>query len=259
MKTTHQKTAVSSTERFSNRVENYIRYRPGYPPEVLSFLTGELHLKPSWMIADVGSGTGILSEIFLRNGNIVFGVEPNNEMRIAAEKLLRRYSNFKSINGTAEATTLPLHSVDLVMAGQAFHWFDQEKTKKEFRRIGKPGGSSVLVWNTRRTDTSPFLKAYEELLLRYSSDYEQIDHRHVNETVLSNFFTTHVRKVFFNSQRFDFEGLKGRLLSSSYVPLNDDERFEPMIAELRNIFDRTQQNGTITFEYDTEVYMGALE
>ncbi len=250
---------MKSTERFSNRVENYVRYRPGYPPEVLSFLTGELHLKPSWMIADIGSGTGILSEIFLRNGNAIFGVEPNNEMRIAAEKLLHHYSNFKSVNGTAEATTLSPHSVDLVTAGQAFHWFDQEKTKKEFRRIGKPGGPAVLIWNTRRTDTSPFLKAYEELLLRYSSDYEQIDHRHVNETVLSKFFTSYVRKVFPNSQHFDFEGLKGRLLSSSYVPLSGDERFAPMMAELKNIFDGTQQNSTITFEYDTEVYTGTLD
>ncbi|MDE3056351.1 MAG: class I SAM-dependent methyltransferase [Bacteroidota bacterium] len=250
---------MKSTERFSNRVENYVRYRPGYPPEVFSFLTGELHLKPSWMIADVGSGTGILSEIFLRNGNTVFGVEPNNEMRIAAEKLLHHYSNFKSVNGTAEATTLPPHGVDLVTAGQAFHWFDQEKTKKEFRRIGKRGGPVVLLWNTRRTDTSPFLKAYEELLLRYSSDYEQIDHRHVNETVLSKFFTSHIKKVFSNSQRFDFEGLKGRLLSSSYVPLSDDKRFVPMMRELKNIFDRTQQNGVVTFEYGTEVYAGTLD
>jgi ubiquinone/menaquinone biosynthesis C-methylase UbiE len=211
------------------------------------------------MIADIGSGTGILSVVFLHNGNTVFGVEPNNEMRIAAEQLLRHYPNFKSVNGTAEATTLPDHSVDLITAGQAFHWFDQEKTKKEFRRIGKPGGSVVLVWNTRRTDTSPFLKAYEELLLRYSNDYQQIDHRNVNEAVLSKFFISYARKVFPNSQQFDFEGLKGRLLSSSYVPLSDDERFMPMMAELKNIFDRTQQNGTVTFEYDTEVYAGTLE
>ena len=148
------------TERFSNRVENYVKYRPNYPKKIISFLEKEIGLSSSSIIADIGSGTGISSEMFLKNGNIVYGVEPNKEMREAAERLLAEHPNFKSINGTAEDTTLAANSIDILSAGQAFHWFDVIKTEIEFKRILKNGGWVVLVWNERETNSSLFLKAY---------------------------------------------------------------------------------------------------
>src|SRR4026208_981769 len=138
------------TKRFSKRVENYIQYRPKYPPAVFDFLRNELNLAPSSIIADVGSGTGISSEMFLRNGNTVFGIEPNSEMREAGERNLSQFASFKSIYGTAEATTLEDHSVDFVIAGQAFHWFDRARSRAEFFRILKKNGWVVLIWNDRK-------------------------------------------------------------------------------------------------------------
>src|SRR6266704_3952779 len=176
------------TQRFSNRVENYLRYRPRYPAEILDALKAECGLQVTSLIADVGSGTGFLAEMFLSNGNQVFGIEPNREMREAGEQLLGSYSKFTSVAATAEATTLPEASVDFVTAGQAFHWFDRGRCREEFGRILRPGGWVVLVWNDRRTATTPFLTAYEHLLLTYSADYQQVNHKRVDATVLREFF-----------------------------------------------------------------------
>src|SRR5437867_8468442 len=168
-----------STERFSNRVENYVRFRPRYPREVLELLKADCGLKPEAVVADAGSGTGFLAELFLANGNRVFGIEPNKEMREAGERWLQRYSRFSSIAATAEATTLPSQSVDFITAGQAFHWFDRERCREEFARILRPGGWVVLVWNDRRTESTAVLKDYEQLLLSYGTDYEQVNHERV--------------------------------------------------------------------------------
>lgn len=119
---------ADSAERFSGRVADYLKYRPGYPEELLAFLRSECGLVPGSVVADVGSGTGKLAELFLSGGNTVFGIEPNAEMRLAAERLFSGRSGFHSVAGRAEATTLPDSSVDLVAVGQAFHWFDREKT-----------------------------------------------------------------------------------------------------------------------------------
>src|SRR5579863_1705779 len=175
-----------ATQRFSSRVENYVRYRPGYPPEVLELLKNECGLTPDSTVADIASGTGIFTRILAENGNRVFGVEPNDEMRRAGERLLESYSGFTSIAGTAEATTLQDHSVDIVTAAQAAHWFDREKARREFVRILKPGGWLVLLWNERRTDSTPFLREYEHLLLAYGTDYQDV--RHENTTAVVNEF-----------------------------------------------------------------------
>src|SRR5215813_11661600 len=167
---------LEPTERFSTRVDNYVRYRPGYPAEIIDLLTASCGLTPQSLIADIGSGTGKSAEIFLANGNVVFGIEPNEGMRTAAETILGKNPNFRSVNATAEATTLPESSVDLITAGQAFHWFDLEKTKPEWVRILKPGGWAVVIWNERRLDTTPFLRDYEALLLKYGTDYQNIRH-----------------------------------------------------------------------------------
>jgi SAM-dependent methyltransferase len=253
----HQPPADSTT-RFSNRVENYVRFRPTYPAGVLQILREETSLTCASVIADVGSGTGISTELFLRNGNQVFGIEPNAEMRQAAEAMLARYSNFRSIAAKAEATTLATASVDYIVAGQAFHWFDRELTKKEFARILRPAGWVVLLWNTRRTDSTQFLRDYESLLQKYGTDYRDIQHNQIDSELLRTFFANgqFTSRRLFNEQRFDFEGLKGRLLSSSYAPTEDHPNFQPMALELKQAFQTHNEDGQVSFEYDTEIYFG---
>lgn len=244
--------------RFSNRVENYVRYRPGYPSEIVTLLCDECGLTDKSAVADIGSGTGKLSELFLNAGCRVFGVEPNKEMREAGERM--DFPNFVSIDASAEGTTLPAHSVEFVTAGQAFHWFDRDRCRAEFLRILKPEGWVVIIWNDRRDDTTPFLVAYELLLEQFGTDYAQAHHRRDdNPEVIRAFFGIEPRfKNFRSVQQFDFEGLKGRLLSSSYAPVAGQPKHEEMLAELKRIFDMHQQNGIVAFEYDTHVYYGHL-
>ncbi len=248
------------TQRFSSRVDNYVKYRPAYPTAIIDLLVAECGLTPNSIVADVGSGTGLLAESFLKAGNRVLGIEPNREMREAGEQLLHSYERFVSIAATAEATTLPVHSVDFITAGQSFHWFDRERVGAEFARILRSQGWLVLVWNERRTDSTPFLRAYEQLLRTYSPDYAQVDHKQVDRDVIQTVFPTATFKTrsFDNQQRFDFEGVKGRLLSSSYAPEIGHPNHAPMLAELAILFERYQQNGEIAFEYDTRVNYGQL-
>jgi ubiquinone/menaquinone biosynthesis C-methylase UbiE len=251
---------MDPTQRFSDRVDNYVKYRPHYPAAVVDTLRADCQLTGDSVIADVGSGTGILTELFLKNGARVFGVEPNREMRTAAERLLRSYAHFTSIAAAAEATTLPAHSVDFVTAGQAFHWFDRQQARQEFWRILKPQGWVVLVWNERRTKATPFLEAYEKLLLTYATDYTSVDHRLVTDEVIAAFFRPGAfkLKVFESRQLQDFEGCQGRLLSGSYAPQAGHPNHEPMLAELRRIFDAYQVNGLVSLDYDTKMYYGQL-
>ncbi|HEY3661565.1 MAG TPA: class I SAM-dependent methyltransferase [Chthoniobacterales bacterium] len=251
---------MDATERFSNRVEDYARYRPHYPETVIDCLRTNCQLQENSVIADVGSGTGILTELFLRIGNPVFAVEPNRKMREAGERLLQRYPQFHSISGRAEETTLPGASVDFITAGQAFHWFDREKARAEFARILKPPGWVVLIWNERLATSSPFAEAYESLLLEYATDYRRVDHRQLTEEIIGQFYGGRVElAVFEHSQRFDFEGAKGRLLSSSYAPDAAHPRHAAMLAELRRIFDAGQTNGEVAFDYETKVFYGRLD
>ncbi len=251
---------MNPTQRFSDRVENYVKYRPGYPAAVIDTLRADCHLTGDSVVADVGSGTGILTELFLKNGVRVFGVEPNHEMRAAAERLLGGYARFTSVAATAEATTLPAHSVDFVAAGQAFHWFDRRQARQEFWRILKPHGWAVLVWNLRRTEATPFLEAYEKLIRTYAIDYESVDHRLITDEVIAAFFRpgTFKLKVFESSRLHDFQGCQGRLLSASYTPRAGHPNYEPMLAELRSIFDAYQVNSMVSFEYETKMYYGQL-
>ncbi len=244
-----------TVERFSNRVENYVKYRPGYPKEILDLFRDEMNLTKNSVIADIGSGTGILTKNFLENGNTVYGVEPNRLMREAAEEFLKDFPKFRSIDGTAERTSLPGESVDFVTAAQAFHWFDAEKTRAEFGRILRAEGFVVLIWNERRLDVNDFLREYENFLLKYGTDYAKVRHDNINEKKLSEFFQRDFsRQTFPNIQRLDFDGLKGRMLSASYMPSESDQGFEMMTAELKSLFDKYAENGKIELLYDTNIF-----
>lgn len=246
------------TKRFSDRVDNYIRYRPGYPMAVLDYLRMVCGLVGTAVIADIGSGTGILSELFLQNGNPVFGVEPNDGMRGAAEKQLGRYPNFTSINGRAEATTLPDNCADFVTAGQAFHWFKPIQARAELRRILKPEGWAILLWNTRDEAGSPFMTAYEALLKRYAIGYQGITQSRSHEHIPRFFGREPSVREFPNKQVFDFDGLLGRALSSSYAPLPGHANHEQFLAGLRHLFETYAENGRIQFKYITRLYVGRL-
>ena len=249
-----------STTRFSNRVADYVRYRPGYPEGLIQTLRDEAGLKPSSVVADIGSGTGISTELFLRLGCVVLAVEPNREMREAAEAQFREQPPFHSINGTAEATSLEAASVNLVVAGQAFHWFDVERTRTEFARILRPGGLVALFWNSRHLDTTPFLKNYEKLLQDFATDYQQVDHKRIDASVLKDFFGgDHFQtRTFPNSQTFNFEGLRGRLLSSSYAPTAGHPRHTLMLRKLERLFRDHESGGQVRFDYDTELFFGRI-
>jgi SAM-dependent methyltransferase len=249
----------NSTKRFSNRVEDYVKYRPGYPEALIPFLQTTYGLTPDKLIADIGSGTGISAEVFLKAGYSVTGVEPNREMREKSVELLASYKHYKAQDGTAEDTGLADGSIDGIIAGQAFHWFDRDKTKAEFKRILKPGGSIVLIWNERKT-VSDFEKEYDQLIIAHARDYVKVDHRNIQTEDIKAFFAPDPVQldVFANEQVFDFEGLQGRLLSSSYMPARGEEGYEAMLADLQNLFDRSQSNGKITIHYDTKVYVGRL-
>jgi SAM-dependent methyltransferase len=251
--------ASNATSRFSDRVENYVRYRPGYPGEVLRVLEKDCGLAPAHVVADIASGTGIWTRILLENGNPVFGVEPNTEMREAGERLLASFPKFTSVAGTAEATTLADASVDFVTAAQAAHWFDRQRSRREFLRILKPAGWLVLLWNERLTDSTPFLREYEELLLTYGTDYADVRHERTTDEV-NQFFDPlpFQERVFPLRQEFDYTGIEGRLLSSSYAPGPEHPRYAPMLAALRKLFDQHAVAGRVAVDYKTRAYFGRL-
>ena len=248
-------------QRFSTRVENYIKYRPSYPVGVIDLLKEECGLDKDSVIADIGSGTGILSKLLLKVALRIFGVEPNKEMREAGERLLAEYSSFTSVAASAEDTTLPENSIDIITASQAFHWFDRAKAKEEFLRILKPGGWVTLIWNDRQTTTTQFLVEYEQLLQTYATDYKVVNHKELDPGAIGSFFESggFNLKTFENRQLFDFQSLKGRLLSSSYSPEEGHPNHEIILKKLREIFDSYNAGGKVTFEYETMVYYGRLE
>lgn len=252
---------MDSTRRFSSRVENYERYRPGYPGQVVGLLREGFGLTAEAVVADVGSGTGLLSRLFLENGNRVLGVEPNPEMRSAGDRILEAYDGFTSVDATAEETCLAEGSVDFAVAGQAFHWFDPDPTREEFARILRPGGWTVLVWNSRRREGSGFLEAYEELLEAHGTDYAKVRHdRRGGAAEIRRFFSPRpvYDYAFTNEQVCDLGGLKGRALSSSYVPQEGEPGYAAMMTGLEEVFRGFQRGGTVALEYDTRVYVGGL-
>ncbi|WP_339799437.1 class I SAM-dependent methyltransferase [Paenibacillus sp. FSL R5-0744] len=251
---------MNNKERFSNRVDSYVKYRPSYPKEAIDYLYNTIGLKSYCDIADIGAGTGIFSALLLERGCRVTAVEPNPEMRTAAEEKFAKDNHFRALPGSAEKTELPDQSVDFIVCAQAFHWFDRDAAQLEFKRILKPGGKAVLIWNSRRTYGTPFLEEYEQLVQTFGTDYTQVNHKNITPEILSSFFKAGQMQVahFSNKQVFDFEGLSGRARSSSYIPAPGDPRYENMMTELRNLFERNKQDDKVFFEYETEVYWGEV-
>jgi SAM-dependent methyltransferase len=252
-------TFADAKQRFSNRVADYVRYRPGYPPAVLDLLRADCGLRPGHVIADIGSGTGFLSELFLKNGNRVYGVEPNSKMRQAGEEYLASYDGFSSIEGSAECTTLPDSSVDFVGAGQAFHWFEPEKTRAEFRRILRPQGWVVAIWNFREMET-PFARTYEDILVKYGTDYTRVRDSYPQAHDIQGFFLGEefLQHSLPNVRLLDWEGLAGLLRSGSYVPREGHANFAPMMDALGELFRGHQEDGRVRMEYATHLYAGRL-
>jgi SAM-dependent methyltransferase len=247
-------------DRFTSRVDAYVAARPRYPQAVIDHLTAAIGLTRHWHIVDLGSGTGISCELFLANGNPVTGVEPNAAMRSAAEESLRAFASFRSVAGAAEATTLPERCADLVCAAQAFHWFDIPAVRRETLRILRPGGCALLMWNDRKLGGTPFLEAYENVLVTFGTDYLKGRHNNIADAELEQFFGPDGWRTatFPNHQHLDWPGLRNRVLSSSYTPPPGDARHEPMLAALEEIFDSHNLDGCVTIEYQTELYLGRL-
>lgn len=250
---------IDPAGRFSELVDDYVRYRPGYPRALVETLRKECGLNADAAIADVGCGPGNLAVVFLENGNTVYGVEPNDAMREAGRKALGRFPRFHACDGRAEATGLPPGSVDFVTAGQAFHWFEPQAARAEFRRVLKPGGWVALVWNERAT-VSAFHDAYEAMLVRHGVDYCKIRASRNDEASILAFFDAAAvrRATYTHAQTFDYEGLKGRLLSSSYSPKAGHPSHEPMLAALRKLFATHQKDGRVEFPYETTMWFGRL-
>lgn len=246
-------------QRFSDRVENYFKYRPGYPEELIPLLQREAGLQPEQVVADIGSGTGFSAKLFLDNGNVVYGVEPNEPMRKAAEGFLREYPAFRSLHGSSEATGLPDKSVDVIVCAQAFHWFDKEATKREFSRIAKPEAQLILIWNDRKPN-DPFQEGYSQIIDQFSIDYQQVTHRNITDEQIATFYAPgKFRKfVLHYEQQFDLQGLIGRVVSSSYMPNEQHPNYPQLLDALADIYHAFNKNGLITFAYETRVYLGPV-
>lgn len=254
-------TFADAKQRFSNRVADYARYRPSYPSGVVQLLREQCGLRPESVIADIGSGTGLFSKLFLDHGNRVYGVEPNAGMRASGEEFLRGNTNFTNINGSAEATTLAAHSVEFITAGQAFHWFQPAAARVEFQRILKPGGWVVIAWNDRRIDETPFAREYEALLQRFGLDYKNVRDAYPEAQTIREFLhdVGLGSRDLPNHQIFDWEGLCGRLWSSSYAPKEGHPNFAPMMAELQRLFSANQREGHVRMDYFTRVKFGQFD
>lgn len=252
--------SLNSTERFSDRVTDYARYRPGYPDALLGWLQNKFGVTSDWQVADIGAGTGISSKMFLDAGYRVTAVEPNASMRATCVSALVRYTGFHAVSGRADATGLPDKSVDLLIAAQAFHWFDSAAAHHEFHRILRPHGLAAIWWNSRRLSGTAFLGGYEALLRRYGTDYADVAERYSDDDHMRAWFGDGLRGVahFDHHQTLDFEGLRGRLLSSSYTPQAGEPAHETMLGALRELFSATAKDGVVSMGYDTRAFVGEV-
>ncbi|MEW4372337.1 class I SAM-dependent methyltransferase [Paenibacillus kandeliae] len=247
------------TKRFSTRVDDYVKYRPGYPAELFDYMQNTMGIEAGQKVADIGAGTGIFTALLLERGLEVFAVEPNEPMRLAAEKSLPS-APLHLMDGSAEQTNLPDHSVDVIVCAQSFHWFDTERAIQEFRRIAGEDGKLALIWNTRLQTGSDFLERYEQLLQQFGTDYKEVNHQYMFSQLQHPVFRdgTMQRATFINRQVMDLDGVQGRLRSTSYVPSAGEPGYEPLMQEAERLFNETKQDGVVYMDYETEVYWGQL-
>lgn len=251
---------MDGVERFDDRVADYVRFRPGYPVGVVSLLERELGAPPPADVVDVGAGTGKLTELLADAGHRVIAVEPNEAMRAEAARLLGRRKTVELVDGSAEATGLPEECADAITVAQAFHWFDVDAARAEFARILRPGGRVFLLWNDRRARPRSLLADYEALLHAHAPAYEALERREDGNARVRAFFgAAGFRETCFgNRQVLDWEGLRGRARSASYVPREGPDH-EAFFAGLRDAFERHEDGGTVDFDYDTRVFHGRLD
>ncbi len=254
-------TVSSNTERFTGRVDTYDRYRMRYPAApILATLHSWCGLTPSQTIADIGAGTGMLSEVFLQNGNTVLAVEPNAEMRAACEPLAKQFTKLTILDAAAEATTLPDSSVDLVAVGRAFHWFDQPRAIREFQRILKPGGWTVLLSASRARNQTEQSLALEQVLLTYSKDPgHTAGGHHLHEHPESLFPHGEIlQRQTDGEERLTRDAFLGQTLSYSSAPLPTDPLYPPFLQDLQSIFDRYQHEDLIRIATTCWITCGRL-
>ena len=255
---------LSATERFSSRADAYVRGRPSYPPQIVDHLQHVGALKQGHSVVDIGVGTGLSAEPFLRRGYSVIGVEPNEAMRLAGDQQLAAYVDkggaYLSVAGTAEATTLADGAADLVIAGQAFHWFDVEHAAIEARRILRPGGWAALIWNDRQSTGSGFLAGYEALLRTHGTEYANTVHRHVDEKGIAQFFAPAQAEVatFDNPREMERDDLLALVGSASYLPPPGDPRHPAMLRALNALFDSHAKSGTVQMMYRTRMHYAPI-
>lgn len=251
---------LDPTERFSDRAENYARFRPDYPAGVIDILRREARLTTDSTVADIGSGTGIFAAQLLPHVHRVYAVEPNAAMRLAAERRFYGDIRFASVAATAEATTLPDQSVDLITAAQAFHWFDRTATRREFGRILRPGARVALLWNEREVDRTPFLVDYEKLLRTRTANYVPVEHREIDVISLTAFFGSSSIEVHTmpNEQRFNLAGLVGRTFSSSAAPRVGEPDYDGFSNALTRLFHAYEVGEEVVFHYQTRLYLGTI-
>ena len=251
---------METAERFSGRVESYRQHRPRYPDAVVGVLETECGLTENSTVADIAAGTGLLTEKFLSHGYEVIAVEPNDEMRLVCETLGDRFSRFRCLSGSAEATGLPGHSSDMITVGQALHWFDLERARAEFVRILRPGGWYAVVYNERRMSGDAFHMGYEKIIQDFGIDYAKVQRQHLTPDRIEGFFAPSAmrRVVFPNAQLLTLEALEGRIISSSYMPNEEHPKYAAMHAAIEELFEKHAQDGCVRLEYDCAVYYGRL-
>lgn len=245
-------------ENFTGKADLYSMFRPSYPNEYINYLHSENYLSEGSVIADIGSGTGILTKLLLEKKLNVLAIEPNNDMRGIAEKNLWVYDQYKSINATAENTSLKNNSVDLITVAQAFHWFDKEKFRLECKRILKENSKVSLVWNSKDV-LSPLMIELQEICKETCPKFKGFSGG-IEDTpdVYNQFLKNGIYEmmVYRNDLEMDLEGFLGRNLSSSFSPLREEKEFEPYRTALTNLFYKNGLNGKIIYPYITKSYLG---
>lgn len=247
--------------KFTGRADIYAKHRPSYPEAFIEYLYSKAGFNKDSVIADIGSGTGILTQLLLGKGSFVYGVEPNADMRKAAEQELAQYKNFASVNQSAESTGLKDRSVDFVTAAQAFHWFDRQKFKAECQRILKEKGKAVLVWNSRDM-SNEFVQKCDELNRAYCPDYKGFSGgmNHDSSGAFADFFKDGLYDcvVFQNDLMFDLNGFIGRSLSASYAPKEGADHYEPYVSGLKQLFELYGDSGSLRMPNLTRTYIGCV-